>query len=318
MTVFKDLLYHPIINQVLRSSLKPFVSLLPRTFLFPINGIFTVKGNGVPPFKMKTNPSNAVTKFLFWGNIEGFEFSSVKIFCEVVKDSKVFFDIGSNIGYYSLLASSIKHKQIRVFAFEPMPSIYNCLNENIQLNQFTNISAHQLALSNEKGKAIFYAVTNPKFKDFPQLTGDGGLSASHSGNHSKVQFDVTIETLDNFAKEYLKNETIDLIKLDTEANEHKVLAGAAIVLGEHRPIIQCEILKNEVEVELENILKPHRYLYYRATDMGLVKVDSFKNNQTAFVDYYLVPEEKAVRIAKFIHPATKQSIVITKTFNFIN
>jgi hypothetical protein len=181
--MIKSILYNSFINQVLRSVLKPFSNSLPSSLKFPVNGVFTVTGNKVPPFKMKTNPTNAVTKYLFWGNIEGFEFSSVKIFCQLVKDSKVFFDIGSNIGYYSLLASSIKNKQIKVFAFEPMPSIYACLNENIQLNHFTNISSHQLALSNTNGKATFYAVVNPKFKDFPQLTGDGGLSASQFVNY---------------------------------------------------------------------------------------------------------------------------------------
>lgn len=298
--MIKGILYNTFINRILRSVLKPFAAILPDSLKFPINGIFTVKGNQIPPFKMKTNPTNAVTKFLFWGNVEGFEYSSVRIFCELVKESKVFFDIGANIGYYSLLASSIRNKRIEVFAFEPMPSIYECLNQNIQLNLFTNISSYRLALSNNNGKATFYAVVNPKFINFPQLTGDGGLSASHSGNHSKMQFDVSIMSLDHFVSNNLKNEKIDLIKLDTEANEHKVLAGATDVLKEHRPIIQCEILKNEIESEIEQILKPHRYLYYRATDKGLVKVNSFIGNETTFVDYYLVPEEKTEQIRQFI------------------
>ena len=90
----------------------------------------------------------------------------------------------------------------------------------------------------------------------------------------------------------IPGKKIDLIKLDTEANEHSVLAGADNVLRHHRPIIQCEILKDQIESEMESILSKYDYIYYRATDGGLVKVEDFKTNSTPFMDYYLVPGEK--------------------------
>ena len=256
----KELIYNKGINGFLRNCIKPISNFIPEKFKFPINGTFTVTGNNVPPFKITTNPTSCVTKNLFWGNIEGFEFSSVKVFCEVVKDSKVFFDIGSNIGYYSLLASSIKQKNIIVHAFEPMPSAFNFLEKNISINGFQNINAHQLALSSEKGKATFYSIINDKFKDMPQLTGDGGLSKTQSGERTKVTFEVNIDSLDHFVSENLGDLKIDLIKLDTEANEHHVLSGANTVLSKHRPIIQCEILKNQIEKEVETILNNYDYL----------------------------------------------------------
>src|SRR5690606_323848 len=128
-----------------------------------------------PGFKMTTNPTNAVTKFLFWGNVEGFEYHATKVFIELVKNSSVFLDIGANIGYYSLLASAVTDKKIKVFAFEPMPAIYDYLLKNIKCNGFSNISPYALALSDAKGEAEFYSVTNKKFISFPQLTGDGSL-----------------------------------------------------------------------------------------------------------------------------------------------
>lgn len=298
--MIKELLYNKGINCFLRNSIKPFSNILPDKLKFPINGEFTVRGNGVPPFKMLTNPTSCVTKYLFWGNVEGFEFSSVKVFCEIVKNSKVFFDIGSNIGYYSLLASSINNKNIKVYAFEPMPSAYDFLIKNIEINHFNNINPQKLALSNEKGNATFYSIANDKFQDFPQLTGDGGLSSSHSGSRTKINFEVDINTLDNFVKDNLGDLKIDLIKLDTEANEHLVLRGSDEVLKNHRPIIQCEILKNQIEQEVESILKSYDYKYFRATDKGLVQVENFINNTTIFVDYYLVPSEKISQIQPFI------------------
>lgn len=294
------IIYNKGINSLLRTLLKPFSKFIPEKFKFPVNGVFTAKGNNVPPFKIVTNPTSCFSKNVFWDDVEGFEFNSVRIFCELVKTSDVFFDIGSNLGYYSLLASSIRNKKINVYAFEPMPSAYSFLTKNIAINNFTNIKAQKLALSNEKGNAVFYSIVNEKFKDIPQLTGDGGLSQSQSGKRSKVSFDVPIDTLDNFVSDIPGNLKIDLIKLDTEANEHYVLSGANTVLSQHRPIIQCEILKDQIEYELETILSKYDYLFFRAMDKGLQPVQSFLNNNTRFVDYYLVPKEKKHLIERFI------------------
>jgi hypothetical protein len=99
---------------------------------------------------------------------------------------------------------------------------------------------------------------------------------------------------------HLKGEKIDLIKLDTEANEHRVLRGAENVLKSHRPIIQCEILKNQIEKEIDEILQPHHYKYFRAEERGLVSVKDFLNNKTPYQDYYLVPSEKMASVKEFI------------------
>jgi hypothetical protein len=107
---------------------------------------------------------------------------------------------------------------------------------------------------------------------------------------------VEIDTLDNFAAQHSGDGKIDLIKLDTEANEHKVLQGAKIVLAQHRPIIQCEILKNQIEAELESALAGFDYLYFRATHEGLLRVEKLSGNTSPYHDHYLVPREKLDRI----------------------
>jgi FkbM family methyltransferase len=293
------ILYKHPVNSFVRTLLKPLSPWLPTGVKFPVTGIFTVRGKGVKPFKMKTNPTSAVTKFLFWDDVEGFEYSSVRVFLDLAKSSKVFFDIGANIGYYSLLASSINNK-IVVHAFEPMPSIYDFLLDNVRLNGFNNIIPRQLALSDQPGTATFYGIQNKKFPGMPQLTGDGSLNSSHSNSSNKVSFLVNIQTLDNYVSENLKGEKLDLIKLDTEAHEHFVLRGAHEVLSQHRPLIQCEILKNQIEKELEEIIAPYNYRYYRATPEGLQPVSSFLGNDSKYVDYYLVPSEKQALVEKFV------------------
>ena len=287
-----SLLYDETINALTRSLLRPFRAVLPTSVKFPVNGTMMVRGKSAPSFKMNTNPTNAVTKFLFWNDIEGFEFNAVQVFLKLLPQTNVFFDIGSNIGYYSLLAASASNDSIETYAFEPMPSIYDYLVKNCKINKYKNIHPVKLALSDCNGEAEFYAINNPKFAQFPQLTGDGSLNENSSVNGSKTFFKVQTETLDTFVANTLGSKKIDLIKLDTEANEHKVLAGATMVLSKHRPIIQCEVLKNQIEDELENVLAPHNYLYFVATHKGLQVVKSLKGNTTPYNDHYLVPAEK--------------------------
>lgn len=286
------IIYSKSINTLLRNFFRPFSAILPSTLKFPINGTFSVrsKRKDIPNFLITTNPTSYFSKKLFWDGIEGFEYNTVRIFCEFVKKAETFIDIGSNIGYYSLLASAINDK-IRVHAFEPMPSAYEFLRENIKINGFSRITAVNTALSSSSGNATFYAITNEKFRTFPQLTGDGGLNSQHSGLRSKVSFEVIVDTLDDYVRRNKVNK-VDIIKLDAEANEHHVLRGANMVLRDHRPIIQVEILKGHNENDVYSILKEFDYLYFLATEKGLMEVHDFTENTSYNVDYFLIPREK--------------------------
>jgi FkbM family methyltransferase len=295
-----NIIYNKGINTFLRTVLKPFSARLPERFKFPVNGTFTVKGAHVPRFKMATNPTSWSSRKLFWDNVEGFEFSSVRIFTKLISNSRLFIDIGSNIGYYSLLASRISNGETRVYAFEPMPSAFEFLSLNIRLNKFNNITPVKAALSDQEGDSVFYSIVNPKFENLPQLTGDGGLSQVHSGTRARSSFNVKVMTLDHFVSSINEDFAIDFMKIDTEANEHMVLRGAKKVLADHRPIIQCEILKGQVEREVEEALAPFNYRYFIAAERGLMPVDHLTGNKTSFVDFYLVPAEKLPLVASFI------------------
>lgn len=61
------------------------------------------------------------------------------------------FDIGANIGYYTLLAESLVGPEGRVFAFEPHPENYEKLKENIEVNGYTNCYLINKAVSDKSG-----------------------------------------------------------------------------------------------------------------------------------------------------------------------
>ena len=69
-----------------------------------------------------------------------------------MRPGDVFVDVGANIGLYTLIAAHIVGASGRVYAFEPGSETYRRLLSNVQLNQMTNVSCHELALSDSTAR----------------------------------------------------------------------------------------------------------------------------------------------------------------------
>jgi hypothetical protein len=72
-----------------------------------------------------------------------------------LKEGDNFIDVGSNIGYFSILASRLIGSEGRVFSFEASPSMLIRLKENININGISNIQIVPKAVSNKQGKLDF-------------------------------------------------------------------------------------------------------------------------------------------------------------------
>ena len=288
-------------NKLIRTLVRPFRKVLPEGLYFSVNGTIKIDlGEGKSMFFHGNATSNLV-RLLFWYGIKGFEYDEYKIFSQVIKSANVLFDIGANLGYYSIVAKKF-NPQLQVVAFEPFPSVYNYLKINLRINNLDEeLRAEQLALSSSSGTARFYVSKNERMDDIAdQLVGDGSLSSNVNQNPNKISFDVKTETLDNYVLNNFKSsKLVDFIKIDTEATEHLVFQGAENILRTHRPIIMCEIIKNQTEQELHTIFNRHKYLYYRILSNGLRRMDRFVIENPKD-DYFLVPEEKTDLVKKYI------------------
>jgi FkbM family methyltransferase len=292
-------IYYKPVNFFLRTILKPFIPLIPKKFHFPINGILNVKINSQTYVKVVVNATSPLGKLLYWQGVEGMEYNSVKVFIELAKESKIFFDIGANVGYYSLVASAV-NKEIKVYGFEPMPDANYYYHLNKDVNHFSNITIEELAISNINGDVEFTMVKNPRFKtEKHHLTGDSSLGVHEKKDGLVKIIKVKTSTLDDYVRQN-NIGNIDLIKLDAEASEHLILAGAKNVLKNHRPIIQCEIIYNQIENELEKIFIENNYLFFRPLPEGLQQVSVLKDEVRDKAEYYFVPKEKIEKVKKVI------------------
>jgi FkbM family methyltransferase len=248
---------------------------------------------------MATNETSYVTKTLFWNGPENFEYTP--IFEKLIQKCTTFIDIGANTGYYSLVAAKL-NRAIKVHAFEPSPGPAYFLQKNISINKFQNsIEHHPIALSNHSGKIDFFEIRTPERKEIKHnLSGVGTTKKIFDTQENSVINKVNADTLDNVAKVF-NEKSIDLIKIDTEGTENFILLGASETILKHKPIIICETLFQQIEDQIESIMRTHGYLFYNHLNRKLIKTETLKREfDNGVRDCFLVHPDKVELINEFI------------------
>lgn len=292
----RKLIYSRNLNLIVRNILWPIKKILPNKFKIPVNGIVNVVlGNNI--LKFTANETSPMLKELFWNyNNCNFEFSNILI--DLVRNSNTFFDIGSNIGYYSIIAKKA-NPNLNIFAFEPSNGPYHYLKENINLNKMHDIHAIKMAVGNENIVLDFYEDINPKFKYLKYHVSGTGNTQNTWNNQQTNRYSIECVTVDNFVEEY-KISSVDVMKIDTEATEDKVLLGALNTIIKFQPIIICEVLPNKIEEQIFKIINNLEYSIFKHIE----ETDTLKlvHNFTADDNrnYIFAPKSKFELINKFI------------------
>lgn len=216
-------------------SLREYSELLSRTEISsikiePDRLIMSFQGN----FKMIWNPEDIRTAPNIAINQFDYEPELRKILLGLSENAYSILDIGANLGWYSLhLAAQNTNEQI--YAFEPVPSTFTLLQENITLNQFENrITTFNFAIGNKNQRETFF------IPDFYGSVAASKEKLFEEQNNSEV--DVEMRRLDDLAEKY-SLEQIDLIKCDVEGAELFSLQGGIETIKTHQPIILLEMLR---------------------------------------------------------------------------
>lgn len=167
--------------------------------------------------------------------IEGsYEPQTTKILKSLLESGMIAFDIGANIGYYTILFGKSVGQKGRVYAFEPGRRNCEDLRANIKLNDLDNILPYELAISDKVGMMPMY-VSQVE-------AGEHSLVSSHPQNRNTV--DVGITTLD-----YFRFANADIIKSDTEGNEMAVLRGGRRLLSDSKNMkLVLEFLPDSLDI----------------------------------------------------------------------
>lgn len=292
-------LYVNPFNLFLRNVLYPFRHFLPEFMKFPVQGNIKVTCKNAV-FTLSGNVTSPVLKNIFWYGPEKFEYPASSVLFQIIPHASVFLDIGSNIGYYSLIAKAI-HPSLTVYSFEPLPAAFRYLKKNCELNHFNSVHCFPYALSDKEEHADFYIRVNPKFSFISDhLYGDSSLNKKNN-NHQRIKIPIQCITLDQFAAEHFSSEIFpDLIKMDTEGSEDKVIRGGIQTLQRYKPIIMCEIIKDMIEKQMEELIPSLGYEFFEVLPDGkLRKTTKLKLTENK-KDYFLIhpDNEKFKKVLK--------------------
>ena len=164
------------------------------------------------------------------GSFEPNEFAFLD---RTLRRGMTFVDVGANDGLYTLFAARRVGSRGRVVAVEPSSRERGNLERNLALNRLKNVTVVPAALAAEAGRADLQIA--------PAVHGGhntlGGFA--HEGVTAIAAEPVAVETLDAVAQRLALGK-VDVIKIDVEGAEVKVLAGGRELLKAWRPVLLIE------------------------------------------------------------------------------
>ncbi|GEM_PF-1871038 len=169
-----------------------------------------IKVEGLP---MRVNLCQQYCGDIYYGI--GFEHSELSLVKQFVRKDDRFFDVGANIGVYTLLASQLVGEGGRVHSFEPLSDANELLRSNVSLNRCVNVTVNPVAVGEQNGEVPIY------------INAQNALSSLGNTNRGKILKSQTVQilTLDTYAKSAGVSK-IDFLKIDVEGFEGHVLRGA--------------------------------------------------------------------------------------------
>lgn len=226
--------------------------------------------------------------------LESFNFNiyegkdSLMIF-EMLKHSDVVFDIGANIGWYSIQFAKMNESK-EIYSFEPVDKIFKKLKDNGKINDLKNIKYFNNGFS-DKNETIelFYN---------PELTGSSSIKNLYGNPLQKIS--CKLLKLDDFT-DHNNVKKLDFIKLDVEGAELLVLNGGLQTIKNLKPILFVELLRKWASKfgyhpnDVINILKVHGYKCFITSDKRLIKISEI-NDKTIETNFFFLHADKHHRL----------------------
>ncbi len=193
-----------------------------------------------------------------------FEYELLKRWSSVINGGIVI-DVGANLGNHSIYWAVNSNAQ-KIYAFEPYFENYKLLEENIMNNSITKIVPINQAVNETNGFSVLRnQVTH-------QNLGNASFILSEKTDDS-----VKTVSLDSFIQEFDLNG-IDLIKIDSEGSDCKIIQGMKKILEQEQTAIWIESEPSNVLFVCE-FLADHKYQLSDCEGMNLLFLPEKKNKR---------------------------------------
>ncbi len=163
-----------------------------------------------------------------WMGLGMYEPHTARWLLQHLRPGDVFYDIGANAGYFTLLAARQVAPEGHVFAFEPVPLNISIIQKQIHMNRLDTVcTVIPVAVCDRKGVASLLVPPQNAYAHLEML------EVSSPGVLDKVTtYEVETTSLDTWCTEH---PPPSCIKIDVEGAEYTVLQGSIRVLSTYAP-----------------------------------------------------------------------------------
>ena len=257
------------------------------------------------------NVALTYTTPLFWNGPEAYEAPTSRTIALVAGKSKLFLDIGSNIGIYAVYVG-VKFPAVKTIAFEPVPAIWEKNRAFHRANKLSDQVTLNLALSDQDGPQKIFLPILAGIEEEQTATLNEKSWQAHA---EKVQaIEIQCLTLDTFAAKNPLPAGPCCVKIDVEGFEAAVFRGAKQFLAERRPWIVCELLpceefdpvtrtKHNNNREPLAVLEELNYAAFAITAEGFFRMSAADfSRPRSLKDFLLIPKEKISADVSYLAP----------------
>jgi FkbM family methyltransferase len=194
----------------------------------------------------------------------------------LVPKSRTTLDIGANVGMNSVEYADFSDL---VYSFEPHPDTFQMLTTTIHANNLKNVILYNEGVGNKKTSIAMKVMLNND--------GQNCMARSDAFANGPI---VTVNTIDS------KNiQNVDVIKIDVEGFELKVVEGARKTISESRPVIQAEVIASHMRRYEDSPQGLYDFLInldYRCEDYKGKILSTTYVKEKGIADTFFIPNEK--------------------------
>lgn len=227
-------------------------------------------------------------------NFKAYEKQELYMIDRILEDGATFFDIGANIGWYTINIAKMKQR-VTVHAFEPIPKTFAYLEKNIALNNVANASLYNFGFSDKSDILTFYY--------YPEGSGNASMvNVSNQENIEEIKSKVL--RIDDFVED--QDFTVDFIKCDVEGAELHVFQGGSKTIAEHKPVVFAEMLRKWSAKfgyhpnDIISFFRDMGFCCFTVSNGGLLEFLSMDEN-TEETNFFFLHREKHAKQIEVLH-----------------
>lgn len=256
------------VGRLLQSPIKYLYAILHRELVYRRSRqSVAAKANTFFDTKMHVLLPAATDIYITQGKSHDSEIRLARFMINQLNEGDQVLDVGAHYGYFALLAATLTGPKGKVVAFEAAPKTFSVLHQNSLLAK--NLTVVNKAASDVRGQLTFYEFPN-MYSEYNTLDPSQFEGEPWYKDYPPDPLDIDTILMDEYLADNHFNP--DLIKIDVEGAELRVLKGMEHYLSDKSPVIAMEYLSesrgNQPHIMAENWLLQKGYLPYAISRNG--------------------------------------------------